>query len=173
MLSFAAAGCLGSGAAAAVDFGPPDHGRSLAGVEYFSDDDRMCGPASLTAVLDYHGLDLTLEETAEAIFRKDIRGAIGLDLALFARAKGFEAVWATDRPALLIEEIEAGRPLLVMLDYGFSVASRRHFTVVTGFSQDGVSLYNGENPTWESFLSLWKKTGYWNLKIVPPAGGAS
>jgi ABC-type bacteriocin/lantibiotic exporter with double-glycine peptidase domain len=150
---------------------PAVHDRALVirNVPFFPQEDYQCGPASLAGVFNYLGLRTTPGIIAQDIFSKSAGGTLTIDMVLYAREKGFSAVDYSGSMNDLREKISAGSPLIVMVDYGFSVWQKNHFMVVTGYDDKGIVVNSGEEQGEfignDRFLRTWKKTGNWSLWI--------
>ena len=138
---------------------------------FYPDADHQCGPASLAGVLNYHGAGVTPEEVSRAVYRKNLKGSLALDLVLYARSRGLSAKWSSGRPDDIIQTVDAGLPLIVMVDYGFAGVSKNHFMVLIGYSPDGVTTSSGKIIDWDNLLRSWEKTKCWNLQIEPQEPG--
>jgi ABC-type bacteriocin/lantibiotic exporter with double-glycine peptidase domain len=146
------------------------HGDVIIGnVPFYSQEDHQCGPASLSGVLNYQGLGISPEEIARDLFSKSAGGTLTLDMALYPKRKGFSSLSYSGSVRDLREKIDSGYPLIVMVDYGFSVWQVNHFMVVVGYNNDGVIVNSGkkehefiENDT---FLRNWRKTDFWALLV--------
>ena len=157
--------------ARAVD-GPLPQGRAqVQSVPFFAQEDFQCGPASLAGVLNFHGQKTTPQELAAEVFRPDIRGSLGLDMALAARKRGLQAKFYEGSPADLAHNLDKGLPLVLLLDLGLGPVQALHFAVATGYGPEGVTLNSGRNQgqvmAWPAFLGQWNKTGRWTLWIEP------
>jgi len=145
-------------------------------VPFFSQETYQCGPASLAMAMDYWyrkmGKDdwITPERIATAIYSPSARGVLGIDLEMFARSHGFEALHYTGSMADLREKVDKGVPLIILVDYGFSVYEANHFMVVKGSTAGGVVVNSGRNENQaisEGELGkIWKKTDYWTLAVA-------
>jgi len=171
LLALSFAGCAGSLPAA---FSPPGGGARLANVPFFPQLDFQCGPASLAGVLNYYGKRITPEEIAQAIFRENIRGTVTLDMVLYAREQGLSAIWFSGSVDEIVEAINNGSPLIVMVDYGFSVVSHNHYMVVVGYDPKGIVANSGTSREthilWSDFLPIWERAKRWTLRIEPKNG---
>ncbi len=150
---------------------PSTHQREVVieNVPFYPQKDYQCGPASLAGVFNYLGLRITPEAIAKDIFSRSAGGTLTIDMVLYAREKGFSAVDYSGGIRDLREKIDAGSPVIVMVDYGFSVWQKNHFMVVVGYDDDGVVVNSGrekgEFVRNDSFLKTWKRTGFWSLWI--------
>lgn len=94
-----------------------------------------------------------------------------MDMVLFAVKKGLTADQYKSSFQDIKSRINAGYPLIVMVDYGFWILQRNHFMVVAGYNEDGVIVNSGREQLkfipLEDFLRSWKKTEFWSLLITP------
>jgi ABC-type bacteriocin/lantibiotic exporter with double-glycine peptidase domain len=138
-------------------------------VPFYPQKAYQCGPASLAAVFNYLGFSTTPEAIARDIFSRSAEGTLTIDMLLYAQEKGFSATDYSGSMKDLREKIRAGSPLIVMVDYGYSVWQRNHFMVVVGYAENGVVVNSGREKGEfignESFLKTWKRTAYWSLWI--------
>ena len=129
----------------------------------------QCGPASLAGVLNFFGEGVTPEEIADAIFRRDIRGTVTLDMVLYARKRGFFAEWYNGSVDDIRRSVDGRIPLIVMVDFGFARVRKNHFMVVVGYSPEGVIANSGKIREklipWKAFLARWNRTKRWALRI--------
>jgi hypothetical protein len=139
-------------------------------VPFYPQEDYQCGPASLAAVLNYQGmLNISPGEIAHDIFSKSARGTLNIDMVLYAQKKGLFVRDYSGSLKDLREKIDAGYPLVVMVDYGFSVWQVNHFMAVVGYDKD-VVIVNSGNKEHEvigndAFLKAWRRTNFWTLLI--------
>ncbi len=151
---------------------PPavQHGDVIIGnVPFHPQEDHQCGPASLAGVLNYQGLGISPEEIARDLFSKSAGGTLTIDMALYPQRKGFSALNYSGSLKDLREKIDSGYPLIVMVDYGFSVWQANHFMVVVGYNNDGVIVNSGkkehERIENNAFLRTWRRTDFWTLLV--------
>jgi hypothetical protein len=168
LLAVALAGCASTVPAA---FSPPAGAARVADVPFFPQLDYQCGPASLAGVLNYYGKRISPEEIAQAIFRENIRGTVTLDMLLYAREQGFAARWSSATVGDIVQAVDERVPLIVMVDYGFSVISRNHYMVVVGYDPKGILANSGPSRethiSWNDFLPTWERAKCWALRIEP------
>ncbi|MFO7963111.1 MAG: C39 family peptidase [Desulfobacterales bacterium] len=153
--------------------GELNHSVVIDNVPFFAQNRYQCGPASLAGILNFFGDKVSPEEISDAIYRKDIRGTVSLDIVLFARKRGFHSRWYTGSIDDIHQTISAGIPLLVMVDKGVGFLKSYHFMVITGFSPDGIIVNSGKSrhqiiPN-RLFLYQWEKTQFWSLLVSPEA----
>jgi ABC-type bacteriocin/lantibiotic exporter with double-glycine peptidase domain len=146
-----------------------EHADIIRGLPFYPQEDYQCGPASLASVLNYWGGAVTPGDVAEDIYSRSARGTLNIDMALYAEARGLDASFYSGGLPDVKSKIEAGYPLIVLVDLGFSFYQVNHFMVVVGFRNDGVIVNSGKEerkfiPTGE-FLKSWEKTKFWTLFI--------
>ena len=138
-------------------------------VPFFPQEDYQCGPASLAAVLHHWGVSVVPEEIGKAIYSQSARGTLNIDMVLYAQSRGLEAFRYRGAWDDLRKKIDAGFPLVVLVDYGFSVFQSNHFMVIIGYGEDSVVAHSGRHEKKvilrEDFLKSWEKTGFWTLLI--------
>jgi len=139
------------------------------GVPFYAQEDYQCGPASIAGVLNYWGIPVKPEEIANEIYSSSARGSLNIDMLLYVNKKGLYSVQYSGSWKDVKENIERGNPLIVLVDYGFSLYQANHFMVVVGFSEEGVIVNSGSKEhdfiEKEKFLKIWRKTKYWSLLI--------
>ena len=157
---------------------PPGQGDVL-GVPFHAQEDHQCGPASLAMVLNHLGDPVTPDEISRALARKDrdgreLRGVVSLDLALYPRGRGFVSRFFRGSEQDVAAAVNAGQPLLVMVDEGFGGIRVLHFMVVTGYDAHGVRVNSGQRQGqrlgWGAFLSAWDGADRWALLVTRANG---
>jgi ABC-type bacteriocin/lantibiotic exporter with double-glycine peptidase domain len=152
------------------DFIPPSSTVVLSGVPFYPDDQHQCGPASLAGLLNFYGAGVTVDEIGREIYRPGLKGSVSLDLVLYARNRGFTAEWFQGRVRDLTASVDAGQPLLVMVDYGLGPVRQGHYMIVVGYRPEGLVAHSGEDPAqtfgWANFLAYWERTGRWTMKVA-------
>ncbi|AOS44436.1 hypothetical protein Verru16b_01498 [Lacunisphaera limnophila] len=131
----------------------------------------QCGPTTLAAVLAFHGTVVPEETISTAIYSPTARGVLLMDLAWYARSRGFKTELRTGTPADLQQAVAAGQPPIVLLDLGLASIRQPHFTAVTGWDERGVR-YQGRKPagvllTHKKFIRQWQRAGNQFLLITP------
>lgn len=160
-----------------------EEGPRLA-VPFYPDRRDQWGPAALAGVLGYYGRPASPEDLRREIYFPKQRGSVALDLQNAARAHGLSARMSTGTLRVLKRELDAGRPVIVLVNTGFRALPVRQFMVVTGYNDWLGGLYAHFGPNKDAFLkysrfeSDWEKAGHWVLlasdaKTAPPKPEAS
>lgn len=143
--------------------------KMIHGVPFYSQEEYQCGPASLAGVMNFWKISITPADIAQDIFSKTARGTLNIDMVFYPATKGLSAEQYSGSINDLRQRIDAGYPLVVLVDYGFSVFQANHFMVVVGYSSDSVIVNSGKEEgkhiPMDEFLKTWEKTKYWTLLI--------
>lgn len=154
-----------------LDFSQPQGRAVVADVPFHAQEDHQCGPAVLAMVLNHHGDMVTPEDIAQAIFRKDLRGTVSLDLALYPRGRGFATRFFRGTVADIVTAVDTGNPPVVMVDEGLGGIRVFHYMVVVGYEPEGVLVNSGrrrgQSIPWREFLSGWSGADRWTLLVEP------
>lgn len=126
-------------------------------------DREQCGPASLASVLSYYGVPVQPEAVSESTYNKKLKGALITDLENFARRSGFRTESGRGTIEHLKASIREQKPVIVLIDLGFWVASRPHYLVLFGYTPEGFIAHNGETASqlyrYADFRKMWEKIG--------------
>jgi len=140
---------------------------------------QTCGAASLSAVMTYWGRSISIEELDPTLPKADNGGVLSLDMALAARERGFAAELTVGDRELIQKSLDAGRPLILMLQIVDIVGQSRdlfHYVIVDGYDprKDLVRVQYGDGKArWvalDRVSRAWDSTGHATLLISPETG---
>ncbi|MBI3592060.1 MAG: peptidase C39 family protein [Nitrospirae bacterium] len=138
-------------------------------VPFYPQEDYQCGPASLAGVLNYWGMNITPDDIAKDIYSGSAKGTLNMDMLFYARKKGLYALQYAGSWEDIKAKIDNGYPLIVLVDYGFSIYQANHFMVAVGYDDSGVIVNSGRSERIaidrDKFLRSWKRTNFWTLWI--------
>jgi ABC-type bacteriocin/lantibiotic exporter with double-glycine peptidase domain len=154
-LLFIAVGCASS-----IPFYKRDAYDKSLYVPFIRQKTDFCGPASLAMILNFWGVDITQDEIAQEIYSPELKGALSIEMVLYAAQKGFEAEMYNGSLQDLKYRIKAGFPLIVShrLDKG---NKRVHYLVAWGFNDDKGVIYVHSDVReslpmdYQTFLKYW------------------
>lgn len=158
-----------------ISHGPAD-ARIIGDIPFYEDTGNQCGPSSLAAVVHYwrnkvnYPVSATPEEIRSEVYSENARGTLGMDLAWYARKKGFETRQYTGGIEDLKKNIREEIPPIILVDYGVFVYQRNHFMVVTGYGSDDIIVHSGREEKiigFDELKKIWGKTGFWTLVVKP------
>ncbi len=144
----------------------------LIDVPFVQQRDHFCGPASLSSLLKYYGLDVSQEEIAKSVYDPKLKGALITDLENYARKKGFK----TELKQGSLEEvkvlIDRGIPPILLIDMGKLWVSVPHYIVIVGYEGRVFYAHTGyeaKKAFEEGKLEgMWSKMGKVMLIVYPP-----
>ena len=148
----------------------------IVGVPLVAPNRDWCGPAALAAVLQHHGERLRAADIAREIHLPDYRGALNLDLLLFARGRGYQAWAGVGTSQRLRQSIARDEPAICMVRSRGPLADRNHFVVVRGYDEGlgcwFVDAGNGREEVVSDadFDARWAECGRWMLAVQGPTG---
>jgi predicted double-glycine peptidase len=168
-LAFLSTSCIST-----IEVKEGENSHLIENIPFYPQEDYQCGPASLAVVLNYWGVSVTPDDIAKEIFSETARGTLNIDMILYAQGKGLNALQYKGNIEDLKKNIESGYPVIVLVDYGFSVYQVNHFMVVIGYNNHGLIVNSGKDRekiiSEEDFLHIWKRTNYWSLLIKSLSG---
>ncbi len=146
----------------------------LEATPFYPQERYQCGPAALTTVLVASGAAVTLDDIVNKVYLPGRQGSLQFELLAAARTEG-RLPYPVDGTLWTIwQELEAGRPVLVLQNLGVAAIPRWHYAVVVGIDteKDEVVLRSGTDerrvtPT-RAFLQTWRRGGYWGLVALKP-----
>jgi hypothetical protein len=162
-----------------------DHGRDLreaidrpdrtmiAGVPFFPQEKYQCGPAAMAMALGWSGIALAPEDLVDEVYTPSRQGSLQAGLITAARRHG-RLAYPLEGPAKLLNELEAGHPVIVLQNRGTKLYPAWHYAVALGFDRpgDAVILNTGtqeaRKAAWSRFLFTWERSRYWGLLVLPP-----
>lgn len=146
----------------------------IQGVPFYAQETNQCGPASLAGVMNFWEIPVSPSDIAREIYSKSAGGTLNMDMVLYPQRKGLVAEQYSGGMDDLRRKIDAGFPLIVLVDKGFSVVEVAHFMVIIGYGEGGVIVNSGrergEAIAENDFLRAWRRTNYWTLLIRPKEG---
>ncbi|TAL26515.1 MAG: peptidase C39 family protein [Nitrospirae bacterium] len=141
----------------------------IADVRFFAQETYQCGPASLAGVMNYWNIGVTPEEIAREIYSESAKGTLDIDMVIYPQKKGMFAEQYSGGMEDLRKNIDAGHPLITLVDYGFWVVQANHFMVIVGYNEHGVIANSGKEKgkfiAEKDFLKTWERTKFWTLLI--------
>jgi len=146
----------------------------LTAVPFFPQNRYQCGPAALATVLVERGVDITPEVLVPEVYLPERRGSLQLELIASTRRHGRLPYPLAQDLAMLLEEVAAGSPVLVLQNLGVAWLPRWHYAVVIGYdpAAESVLLRSGRQARRQESLSrfdrAWSLADRWALRILRP-----
>jgi tetratricopeptide (TPR) repeat protein len=146
----------------------------LADTPFFPQRDYQCGPAALATVLVASGVEVTADELLGRVYLPGRKGSLQAELN--AASRSFDRLpypLPSDLPSVL-NELAAGRPVLVLQNLGIERVPVWHYAVVVGFdaARDELVLRSGTEKRMlmpaHRFMSSWNRAGNWAIVVLEP-----
>lgn len=153
-------------------------GHYIANVPFFKQPAAACGPAALASVLSFQGSTADLEAIRTSVYLPALRGTLPFDMDRYAREQGFRVGSGPGSYETLTTALRENRPVICLLDLGFSLYKKPHYVTATGFDdvRGLVIMHDGEIPDRvmpkERFLAVWARAGNWMMVVKPMREGS-
>jgi tetratricopeptide (TPR) repeat protein len=146
----------------------------LSGTPFFPQEEYQCGPAALATVLNAAGVAVAPDDLVDQVYLPKQHGS--LQVELLAATRRADRIPYQIEPTLdaLREELEAGRPVLVLQNLGLGFLPVWHYAVVVGIDPAGdyVTLRSGIEHRKQSratdFLHNWQMASNWGMVVLSP-----
>jgi len=155
---------------------PPGAQRSveLEATPFFPQKKYQCGPAALASVLGASNVETTPEALVPIVYLPARHGSLQVEMQAAPRKFGRLSYPLSRNLADLLAELNAGRPVLVLHNYGLSFWPRWHYAVVIGYdaATDSFILRSGKKRRAEwrarTFMVAWHNGGRWAMVVLRP-----
>jgi len=141
---------------------------------FFPQTAYQCGPAALATALGAAGLPAEPEALTQQVFLPARTGTLQIEMIAGARRHGAVATRLPGTLAALLNEVQAGHPVVVLQNLGLSWAPRWHYAVLIGYDIDAgdVVLRSGTTRrqvmAMRTFEHTWNRAGGWAFVALPP-----
>ena len=148
--------------------------HSLAGVPFFPQVDHACGPASLASLLAASGAGVEPQVLVPELLVPGRSGTLAPEMLAAARRHGRLAVQIPGTLDAILSEVDAGRPVAVLLNLGLGWLPLWHYAVVTGYDLRAgeLHLHSGSREdeafAIEVFERTWARAGHWAMVATLP-----
>lgn len=141
---------------------------------YFQQRDHQCGPAALATLLTSAGAPVSPDAIAREVYIPGRHGSVQAEMLTAARRHGRVALVLEPALASLLRELEQGRAVLVLQNFGLPSLPLWHYAVVVGYDRERDALLlsggNGrpQRLAARRFLATWRRSGYWAFIALRP-----
>jgi tetratricopeptide (TPR) repeat protein len=146
---------------------------------FFPQKKFQCGPAAMATVLAASGADTTPDALTASLYIPARRGSLQVEMLATPRSFARLALTLPRNPDSIVAELEAGRPVLVLHNYGLPFWPRWHYAVVVGYDPraDVFVLRSGEKQRQRMrtrrFMVAWHYGGRWAMVVLRPGETAA
>lgn len=157
-----------------------DHHDTLTGavelgdIPFFPQEDRQCGPAALATVLSAGGMTGDPGGLRRQVYLPGLEGSLQVEMLAAARRNGAVTYLLEPNLRVLLAEVAAGTPVVVLQNLGLSWYPVWHYAVVVGYdlSRGEVLLRSGRERRQvlglATFERTWARGGHWAFVALPP-----
>lgn len=141
---------------------------------YFPQEDYQCGPAALATLLTASGVEVAPGTLTPEVYLPERRGSLSLELVGAARRHGRLPYVLAATADEMVQELEAGRPVLVLQNLGATRLPRWHYAVLIGYDADRnvAVLRSGRERRlemkWQRFAGTWHRGGRFAMSTLRP-----
>ncbi len=146
---------------------------------FFPQKKFQCGPAAMATVLVASGAPTSPDALTSSLYIPARRGSLQVEMLATPRGFARLALTLPRNPDSIVAELEAGRPVLVLHNYGLPFWPRWHYAVVVGYDPDAdvFVLRSGEKPRQRMrtrrFMIAWHYGGRWAMVVLRPGETAA
>jgi hypothetical protein len=146
----------------------------LENTPFFAQKKYQCGPAALAMVLGAAGADSTPEALVPLVYLPSRRGSLQVEMQAAPRKFARLAYVIPRNIDAILAELDAGRPVLVLHNYGRPFLPRWHYAVVVGYdaTKDTLIMRSGvkRHREWRTrtFMVAWHNGGRWGMVVLRP-----
>lgn len=147
----------------------------LSTVPFFAQDDHLCGPASLAMVAQAAGREVSPAQLTQQVYLPGRQGALQVEMLAATRRMGLVPYLLAPELRVLLAEVAAGEPVLVLQNLGLSFSPLWHYAVVIGYDRatQDLILHSGttarQRMPVSTFEQTWARGGNWAVRVSPPA----
>jgi tetratricopeptide (TPR) repeat protein len=146
----------------------------LAATPFFPQEQYQCGPAALATVLGAAGVPVTPDELVPLVYLPSRKGSLTIEMQAAPRRYGRISYPLPPQLDAIIAQLDAGRPVLVLHNYGLPFWPRWHYAVVIGYdaATQRMLLRSGRRERQQlsaaNFMRAWDNADRWALVLLRP-----
>ncbi len=141
---------------------------------FFPQERYQCGPAALATVLQVAGRQVTPEALVSQVYVPERQGSLPPEMLAAGRRNGALSMPLAPRLDVLLHEVAAGTPVVVLQNLSLSAFPLWHYAVVIGYDLDAgdIVLRSGtvrrQVMRLSTFERTWARSKYWAMVALPP-----
>lgn len=148
--------------------------KELQEVPFYAQEKYQCGPAALATLLQTKNVNVTPGQLVKQIYIPERKGSLQIEIISSMRRYGLIPYLLRPRLEEVLQEVRAGRPVLVLQDLGFFIFPQWHYAVLVGYDlhQRNLILRSGEEQRHimdiHDFERSWQRARHWALLALQP-----
>lgn len=152
---------------------------ALEATPFFPQTEYQCGPAALATVLGASAVRTTPDALAPLVYLPARRGSLQVEMEAVPRRFGRLSYVLSPNLDSILAELDAGRPVLVLHNYGVPFFPRWHYAVVVGYdaAKDTLTLRSGVTReqvlSARNFMLAWDNGKRWAMVVLRPGETAA
>ncbi len=133
-----------------------------------------CGPAALAMLMNWHGEPVAPDDLAPRVYLEGRQGSLQAEILATARQHGLLAYVHDSGFERLLQQLDAGHPVVVLKNLGFDRYPIWHYAVVIGYDLDARQMILRSGTTERKTLSFrrferrWQGGDYWAMTLHRP-----
>jgi len=146
----------------------------LAATPFFPQTEYQCGPAALATALAAAGFAADPVQLGDEVFLPARTGTLQVEMIAGARRHGAVATRVPASVEAVLREVQAGHPVVVLLNLGLSWAPLWHYAVLVGYDIAAGDVWLRSGATRRATLAMrtfehtWRRSGSWAFVALPP-----
>lgn len=143
-------------------------------IPFFPQQTYQCGPATLAMLMNNQGRAIQPDTLVDQVFIESRQGSLQAEMLAATRRQGLLPYVHDTRFTTLLEQVEAGHPVLVFENLGFGFYPVWHYAVVIGYdlTQQDMLLHSGTTAglrrSFRRFELDWRGGDYWAITMHRP-----
>lgn len=153
---------------------PTGHMVELADTPFFAQDEYQCGPAALAMVLNASGVMIEPDTLVPQVYLPGRQGSLQIEMLATPRRHDRLAYPIGTELESITRELDAGRPVVVLHNYGLPRRPRWHYAVVIGYDPVRQQMLLRSGTTRRQvlpaahFMRAWDNADRWAMVLLRP-----
>ena len=146
----------------------------LTDTPFVAQTEYQCGPAALATVLGAAGLPADAQALGEQVFLPARTGTLQVEMIAGARRQGAVATRVPPSLEAALREVQAGHPVVVLLNLGLKWVPVWHYAVLVGYDVESGDVLLRSGTTRRAVLRMrtfehtWKRSSFWGFVALAP-----